>query len=331
MTRASRKADDRTARQGRLRLLSSFLWCLAVALLLAGQRVYAAADIEIIVSAHTPYYDELADNLKASVSAQDPTVSLQVTSDRNLVASAINKDSLLVAIGTSATEFALQEFPHNPLLSLFVTESAWRNMTGGHENDVGKRAAIFINQPLDRAIVLATLLKPEMKTLSTVFGPVSRQQAPLLHKLAAESGLKLIAEEIDEQANPLAKLTPLINNSDLFLAIPDQGIFNRAIARWALYLSYKRKIPVIGFSRSYTQAGALASLLSSPQDISRQAGEWLNHYINREREGLWQAFEPQYFTLEINPSVARALDIQITSEEAIYQQLVQRLDKDQTP
>lgn len=331
MTMASRKADASAGRQGRSGLLSGLRYCLTVVLLLAGQSLHAATRIDIILSAHTPYYDELAEALKARVSAQDPAARVQVTLARNLDASAISSDRLLVAIGTSATELALRQFPDNRLLSLFVTESAWLNMTADQPVHLDQRAAIFINQPLERFMVLATLLKPDMKILSTALGPVSRQHKPLLEKLAAHHNLTLVAEEIDEHTNPLVKLTPLINRSDLFLAIPDQGIFNRAIARWALYLSYKRKIPVLGFSRSYTQAGALASLLTSPQDVSRQAGEWLERYINQDDEALWQAFEPHYFTLELNLYVARALDIPITSEEAVYQQLVQRLDKDKTP
>lgn len=327
MTRAGTTADNRSAERRQWHCYT-VTFCL-LALMLSAQRAFASTDIDIILSANTPYYLEVADTLKASVLANHPSAQLRTTQLRALDDQSIDPDSLVVAIGSSATEAALKDYPQHPLLSLFVTESAWHNMIARQPYTTDHRGVIFINQPLERQLALALLLKPDVKRVSTVFGPVSRQHAAHLQHLAQSRGLELLSADIDEHSNPLEKLTPLIISSDLFLAIPEQSLFNRTIARWALYLSYKQKIPVLGFSRAYTQAGALASLYSSPGDLGRQAGDWLSRYIHHDRDNLWGEFSPRDFTLDINPSVARALKIRIASEEALQQQLVELLSEDQ--
>ena len=91
----------------------------------------------------------------------------------------------------------------------------------------------------------------------------------------------------------------------------DTSILSRALAKWILNFSFQEKIPVIGFSAAYTEAGALVSLHSTPENIGLQAAEilseWATHGVFPPRAGIY----PRYFKISVNPTVARAMGLDI--------------------
>ena len=339
MTRASRKATNHMAdvvdpgwAASKIRLgAPTFLAIIALWLLLAPLGARADRALCLVLSADKDYYLEAAEAFRRTVATTHPALVMGEGRASALETLAPARDELLVALGTEATAKVLTRFPDNPVLSLFVTKSAWQELMATERQRGAPTAVIFMDQPMDRFIHLAALLKPSARTLATVFGPVSALEQPTFSAEARAQGFELVSSHLGSKDNPVAALTPLFKRGDLFVALPDQGLFNRTVARWALYLGFKYKVPLVGFSRSYTEAGALASLLTSPEDIGRQGGEWLDDYLSGRDQSPWNEIPPRYFSLEINPSVARALGIDIPSEEALYQQLVERLDQDRQP
>ena len=101
-------------------------------------------------------------------------------------------------------------------------------------------------------------------------------------------------------------------------------MLNRAIAKWILYLSFQHKVPVIGFSKAYTNAGALASVYSSPEGVGKHAGELISSWLKRGDEGIWEPQYPRYYTLSTNPAVARSLDITLPPESELYESFDQQ-------
>jgi putative ABC transport system substrate-binding protein len=123
---------------------------------------------------------------------------------------------------------------------------------------------------------------------------------------------------LDADRNPLKALEPIIKYNDMFLALPDQARVARATAKWALHLAYRYRKPVIGFSEKYLQAGAIASLYSSPQNFARQTAELLPSILSESSNGD-PLYYPRYFTVGLNPRVAANLKITLAND--IQQQL----------
>ncbi|TNE76121.1 MAG: hypothetical protein EP334_09005, partial [Gammaproteobacteria bacterium] len=144
----------------------------------------------------------------------------------------------------------------------------------------------------------------------------------------AKQGIALAEGYLGHEDNPVAVLRPLVQDSDVFIALPDQAILNRAIAKWILHLGFQQKVPVIGFSRAYTSAGALASIYTAPEDVGRQAGEMIAAASERDWSQPPQMQYPRYFTLSTNPAVARSLGINLPPENEIYRRIEQ---EDQEP
>lgn len=278
------------------------------------------AQILLLLSSDVAYYQETAENLKKASSAQGipssyfDTFTIQETPQTN----ALNRPyEFIVAIGTAATREALATKPNTPLLNIFTPKNAFEALAPASDNQ--QISAVYLDQPLARLITLSCLLKPEAKEFGTIFGPVSKNVQPEIEALVRKNNIHLNHAQLDKDNNPVAVLKPVVQQSDLFIALPDHAIFNRAIAKWILYLGFQQKVPVIGFSKAYTTAGALASVYSSPENIGTHAGELIADWLNHENPAIWQPQYPRYYTLTTNPAVARSLGILLPTESVLYQ------------
>ena len=189
----------------------------------------------------------------------------------------------------------------------------------------GRRAAVVIDQPLERALSLGQLLVPSARRVSAVFGPVSVSTRPQLIEAVQRRGMELIYADMDSDDNPIGVLSPLVQKTDLFIAVADRAVFNKSVAKWLLYLSFRQKVSVIGFSQSYAKAGALGAVYSSPENIGRHGAELMMSLLASEgsepiADELWRTNYPKYYTLEVNREVARALNISVPEFEVLYRE-----------
>ena len=76
-----------------------------------------------------------------------------------------------------------------------------------------------------------------------------------------------------------------------------------------LFRSYRREQAVVGFSPAIVKAGALATITSDSNDTAAQLEELLGDYIRYGRLPSEQF--PKYFSVVVNDSVARSLNVLI--------------------
>lgn len=308
------------------RIANMLRWVLPLCLVLMGS--LAQANILLLLSSGASYYQETARSLQTTASELGlPASSFDVvTIDEAGHAESFTRPyELIVAIGTSAAYEALKQDKGTPLLNIFTPKSAFDaiDLSAGNK-DHRQVSAVYLDQPLSRLITLSCLLKPEAKKFGTIFGPISQEVQSEIQALTDKKGIILIHNFLGKDDNPVAVLKPVVSESDLFIAIPDHAILNRAIAKWILYLSFQQKVPVIGFSKAYTNAGALASVYSSPEDVGKHAGELIYSWLANSDEDIWQPQYPRYYTLSTNPAVARSLGITLPSESELYEKFQQQ-------
>lgn len=111
--------------------------------------------------------------------------------------------------------------------------------------------------------------------------------------------------------------------ADLMLAVPDAAVFNRSTAQSVLLTSYRYHDPIVGYSRSLTRAGALVSLYSTPAQIGRQAAEIILKQFESTNTHLSEPVYPRYFSVSINPQVARSLGFNLPSERELERRLAE--------
>jgi len=112
----------------------------------------------------------------------------------------------------------------------------------------------------------------------------------------------------------------LMNRSNAILTLPDPVALSPRRAKWLLYQSYQKKVPIISFSRSFVKAGALAAVFSTPRQIGRQAGE-VAISILKDPEYAPRFLYPSYFDIALNRAVARSLGLEIADKESLMKSM----------
>ena len=303
-------------------------WGLIVFILSCGSA--QANTVRLLVSGEQNYYRETQEYFSRTLLALSPDTRIAVTvlddsTEQNALLAPWPED-IIVTIGTPATELAYQNRSGKKTINLFITSDVWRRLEG-ETPDQTNVASVVLDQSPDRIMLLARILAPRARKAATVTGPISSANIAALEQSAASLNFSLAAKTLSERDNPVAAMSPLIKNCDVFVALPDSAVFNRATAKWALYLGFRSKVPVIGFSKAYTDAGALASIYASPSNIGRHGAELTADALLETKAFEAGLHYPRYYTLHANPSVAKALNIPLPNERALYKMYEEALAK----
>jgi len=228
--------------------------------------------------------------------------------------SSIQSD-LVVTLGSKAFEAALLDYPDTPILASFIPRRSYERLTAKFNRNDHQVSALFIDQPMSRQVHLARLLVPGATVISTLFGQSSFKEKPFFEEAAAQYQFTSRSSVLASTDNPINVINPLISNSDIFLAIPDQGAFNKASAKWSLYLALRHKKPLIGFSETYVKAGALAAVYSTTVQVGTETGELISDFqVSRQ---LNSPRYPKYFDVKINASTAKQLKLYPPSSDRL--------------
>lgn len=281
----------------------------------------------VILSEDTPSYAEVLKQLSThSGLSLDSITADTLASNPDVLSNNALSYSYFVTVGTKATSTVLQHLRHGYLVAVFLPRRSYEELITQHSQSPlvqNQRAtALYLDQPYVRQLRLAKIISPRAQVISTAFSTSSIHELPLLQEAASLTGLKLSYRTLSDEANPIKQLQPLIQQSDLFLALPDQAIFNRSTAKWILYMTLRQRVPMLGFSEKYVAAGATAGVYSTPAQIGRQAGELLRTLINGKNTLPAPAY-PRYFSVSTNETAARTLRLRLPDKTSIEATLSQ--------
>lgn len=232
---------------------------------------------------------------------------------------ATTASDVIVAAGSEALRKVLSLPGNTPVLASLMPRQTYDRIVAENPTPGSRKlGAIHLDQPPLRQAAFVKHLLPEIKRLGILVSPETRSLLPRLRQLLSSRGMTLEAEEADGEGAMLAALGVLLSRTDALLAIPDNNIYRRGNIKAILITAFRHQKPVIGYSDAFTQAGALASLYSTPAQIGRQAATSILSSPN----SLPQAASPQQFTLSINYNVAQSLGIRIGEEAGIRQHLL---------
>jgi putative tryptophan/tyrosine transport system substrate-binding protein len=292
-------------------------------LLLAG--LASAADqpyrIELLLSQGNGPYQALAqalDDELAALGREDLRLrqSLVEAHDPDAIASA----DLVVTVGSRASRILHPLPARGQVLHVLIPSTAHPFPPPQGGNGV-RHSAIYIDQPWSRQLNLIRLTLPGVERVGILLGSTSRElrkeleQAITARHWQAQFGL------VPDDGNYLGPLRRLLEQSEVLLAVPDQQVFNRQNLQGILLSSYRREVPMIGFSPGYVRAGALAAVYSTPEQIATQAVRWIAPLLADPDHLLPPPRHPDYYSVAVNHQVARSLGLRIPGEEDLLQGL----------
>jgi hypothetical protein len=228
------------------------------------------------------------------------------------------KPQWVVAVGIAALRDMQDLFADDPtpplLLAVLVPRLAFERIADPARLRTGLISAVFLDQPSARQMELARLAIPSLRNVGVLLGGESKAHAPALEKAARERGVQLVARQVAGDGL-FPALQALLPEADCLLALPDPGVFNSQTVANILAATYRRRIPLIGFSPAYSRAGALVSLYSTPEQIGTRGGEVL-----RQSFALRNLPSPQWpreFMVTVNRDVARSLDLRLDEAQLL--------------
>ncbi len=213
--------------------------------------------------------------------------------------SILKNADVVIAVGNRLSQDIAEQFPDQNLIAITTSAPDVKNSR--------KKAVLVIQQPLCRQILLIKSLSDKIRSVSVMASDNSMrkplQRCADKHKLTLRFHLKHAGES-------LAALLSRALDSDIILALPDRNIYNQKTVKTILLQAYRRRIPLIGFSRSFVNAGALAALHSTPEQLATQVTDLVQTYLQTGKLKPGRQY-PRDYNIYINNQVSNALQLEL--------------------
>jgi ABC-type uncharacterized transport system substrate-binding protein len=303
----------------RRRAIAALLALLLAGLAAAGDAA-GALQVLVVQSKEGGAYEQAGGAIRATLAQRPgaPTVTFQSLEQYRAAPTAVKAPSVIVTVGTQAARELAAANPAPPLLHALVprataTELLRERGTGGGRRD----SALYLDQPLGRQLDLIRLALPQYRNVGALLGPSSEGIAAELRTQAAARDLAVEIATMTRREELLPTLNRLLDDADVLLSVADPLVYSSETIHHLLLTTYRYKVPVVGISKAYVEAGALLAVYSTPEQIGRQAGEILAALPARGALQLPLPQYPRYFSIAINRRVAASLDLHLEDEAAL--------------
>lgn len=287
-------------------------------------RAAPLAEVTIVLSENTSLYAEASQALIQEL-GPDVRVSVIVADALEAPGRVALGGAAIVALGTRALGNTIASEPQAPVVAVLVPRRAYDVCLGSGKLPAKGITAVFLDQPYARQLNLTRLMLPNKTRIGILVGPEWENQVATLTSAAREQKLTLVREPVLDPRDLHLALQKVISESDVILALPDSSVFNSATLPNILLTSYRRQLPVFGFSPAYVRAGALAAVFSTPQQNAKQAAELVLRAVGGG--AMPQPQYPRTFWVSVNGTVARSLDLKVEDEATLVAEL-QRLERE---
>lgn len=289
--------------------------------------------VALVIDAKSHLHDRVLVGLKQSIDERGLSNfylrPIDINNPDNAEALKATDIDYAIAVGVKPTHFTLKLNPAYPVLYTLVPERTFEVIASqekpvgahGHDQDY----VIYLGQSASRQLALSEVVTGRKCIVGVVTGEYSSHEAQTLEKVARDRDVDLVVKRASTKDMAIDDFRQVLKQSDVYLALYDTEILNRHNAKWLLYMAYQMNKPVIGFSPSYTHAGAVASIFSTPEQIGQQSAEWVMDML-ANRPMAHRSY-PKYFTITTNPDIQRNLRLENLSPEQIAN-LIRRKERE---
>jgi putative ABC transport system substrate-binding protein len=217
-----------------------------------------------------------------------------------------------VAVQTLAYAAALK----GPLISVFTSSQIYRQVVGHDPASARDRAgitAIYADAAPAAQLQLIAALFEHHVTVGVLLSESSSYLERPLRQAAVQAGVELLLERLDPASDVTRALTRLVG-AQVLLAVPDSTLYTPDTLRSVLESTYRRGLPVIGFSSATVVAGTLATAYCAIDDVVADLADLLDGWVAQGGGALPEPRFPRYWRVSVNDSVARSLGVPITDK-----------------
>jgi hypothetical protein len=266
-------------------------------------------------------YAELSRSVQAGLGRNVDLQTLVYAGQEESWSQPMRPGDLVVPLGLKASRAAAQLDPAISVLATLLPRQAYESLLASGIPPRRLFSALVLDQPLERQLGLIRLALPRAERVGVLLGPNTLAQKAELVRAGQQAGLELGIEAVTSQGELFAGQRELLRDNEVLLALPDPLVLNQTTLMSYLVGAYRARVPVIGFSQSFTEAGALASVFSTPEQIGRQLSEIVSGIANGRAGRPARLIYPRYFKVYVNRQVARSLELDIAPDDRLQKQL----------
>ncbi|XOZ34192.1 hypothetical protein ACMDCT_02860 [Halomonadaceae bacterium KBTZ08] len=235
--------------------------------------------------------------------------------------SSASSKALVITLNQATLSEIRANRPDQPVLALFVLSQAVQSIVQNREDF----SALYGDPPLFRQARLGQLLMPQAGTVAILASPQEAgQYTDLRTRLNDELGLASRVFVVPSRDQLIRHLARALSYGDFLLGTPDPAIFNRQTLKPLLLTSYRSNRLVIGPTRAFVNAGAVASTYTSARAQILEAGDMIRSWL--DQGALGSARYPSRFDVTVNEQVARSLELPVPKEKELKKQLIRQED-----
>jgi ABC-type uncharacterized transport system substrate-binding protein len=272
-----------------------------------------------VLSKDSATYTDVVDLIVADW-AKNKQYSIVSKEDQKKLVGLLDKTDIVISLGSGATETVFKNKSKKPHIATLITQSSFDSLARQYFGSEAIALAagispILLDQPFERKVALAKKLLPKASRVGLMLGAATKAKITTYNNSIIDRKMKPQTLIIDADKNPIRQLDPIIKQSDIFIPVADSHLINVTTAKWILQLSYRYRVPVIGYSSNFVDAGALASVYSSAEGVAKQTLDLLDTVFNKDY--IHTVHPPKYCTVKFNTNVAWYLNLIIPDELAI--------------
>lgn len=218
--------------------------------------------------------------------------------------------SPLVTIGPIALRRALDAGVRSPLVAVFASSQACIKLIGEGPRERVAATAIYADAPPLAQLQLVSHLFERRVTAGVLLSESSAYLERPLRHAATQAGVDLLLEYAAPGSDAVRSLNRLAG-AHLLLAVPDSSLYTADTLRSVLESTYRRGLPVIGFSAATVAAGTLAAAYPDIDDVVSDLADLLDTLGSGS---LPEPRYPNYWRVGVNGKVARSLGIAVSDK-----------------
>ena len=266
-------------------------------------------NVVIITSSDSSFQQKTASRIRQNLET-DGTRTMVVSAD-SIASITHTEKTLYVAIGDGAIS-SLDNIDGDAF-TLRVINRSIRGL-----KYTSTKSDLITEQSVCRHIGLVRAIDPDWSTIGVLSSIESLDTAAELTRCSIKHNLNLQVYAIIDTSDLLRTLETAVVDNKVLLAISDPIIYNSRTVKNILLTAYRHRKPVIGFSESFVQAGAVAAVYTTPQSAGDKAASIVRDFFKNS----WQFDKKRYysedFSISTNAQVAKSLEIDLPDEEAIH-------------
>jgi hypothetical protein len=270
--------------------------------------------IVIITSSDSSYQRQTAARIQQNINSEDTRAIIISADDISLLP--LYSRTMYIAIGELAIK-SLNDFDNDAIVLRL------NNRTIPDIKYTSTQSDLITRQPACKHLQLIKAINPKWTTIGVLSSINSLDTAAELSRCAIRFNFDLQLYAISDESDLQKTLETAVEYNKVLLATVDPLVYNSRTVKNILLTSYRHRKPVIGYSESFVQAGAVAAIYTSAETVADEAARIISEFFDNNWQFKRNIYSPSGFSVSTNKQVASSLEISLPNTATILNRIKQ--------